>query len=109
MEINTRKRDAVLIFDFKGELDLYHVEDTREMIRKQIDMGEIYIILNLKELTYMDSSGLGVLIWGLQYIRKKNGFIRLINLNGSPKIILELSNAIRLFPVFNSEEEALII
>ncbi len=109
MEINARKKDAMLIFDLIGELDLYCSEDVKEMIRKHIDAGEIHILLNLKDLTYLDSSGLGALIWNLQYVRKKNGFIRLCNLNGSPKHILELSNAIRLFSVFNNEEEAMII
>lgn len=107
MEVTIRQKETVTILDLNGELDLYHSDLVRDMIHKEIDSGTIHMILNCQNLTYLDSSGLGALIINLQYVRSKKGYIRLIHLNGSPKTVLELSNAIRLFPIFSSEEEAL--
>ena len=106
MDVTTRQKDSIIILDLVGELDLYHSDQIRDRIKQHIDSGQIQIVLNCKDLTYLDSSGLGALIWNLQYVRGKKGFIRLVHLGGSPKSVMELSNAIRLFSVFNSEEDA---
>lgn len=106
MDVITRQKDSIVILDLIGELDLYHSDQLRDLLRQTIDSGRTQIILNCKELTYLDSSGLGAMIWNLQYVKTKKGFIRLVHLGGSPKSVMELSNAIRLFSVFNSEEDA---
>jgi len=83
MDIAIRESDDVIIMDINGEIDLYNAPDIKESIRVQIESGKNNIIINLDKVSYIDSSGIGVLISSLSNLKKAGGSLKIINVYAS--------------------------
>ena len=94
------------VLRLSGELDLNSVPDVRRSIRALIDEGLVNFIINLSELDFIDSSGLGVLVGGLARIREKQGEIKLACSNRRILRVFEMTRLTQLFDIYPSEEEA---
>ena len=92
MELKIRKNKDVYIIDVSGEMDLYNSYKLKELIAKMLERQIQCIVLNLEEVEYIDSSGIGALI---------------TNIHGSVKKVIELTKLMGFFPITNSLEEAL--
>lgn len=109
MELSFRpgNRADQLVVTPVGDLDLYaSVAFGRDVVGK-IDGGAKRLVLDFGGVRYLDSSGVGALIRLLQKCRTVGGEIRIANLTGSPKRVLEMSNIISLLKVAPSVESAL--
>ena len=93
-------------FELEGELDLYSTTELRTKILQAFDSNRTSMILDLSKLTYLDSSGVGILIFILQTLRVKKGKLRVIGLGGTPRKVLEMSNIISLVPLAANRQEA---
>jgi len=89
-----------------GELDLNSVPDVRRSIRSLIDEGLVNFIINLTDLDFIDSSGLGVLVGGLARVREKQGEIKITCSNKRITRIFEMTRLTQLFELYPTEEEA---
>jgi anti-sigma B factor antagonist len=108
MKINSREIDGAVILDFHGRLVLG--EDTvllREQVRALIAKGQKKILLNLQDVPYIDSSGLGELVSAFTAARKEGGDLKLLNL--APKVhgLLQITKLYTVFEVYDDEEAAL--
>ena len=63
MELKIRKSGAIYIIDVNGEMDLYNSYKLKELILKMIDKNIEKYIINLEKVDYIDSSGIGALIY----------------------------------------------
>ncbi|HBE04018.1 MAG: anti-anti-sigma factor [Spirochaetes bacterium GWF1_41_5] len=106
MEIKTREREGIIIFDITGEIDLYNAPEIKDSIKKQIDQGHKKIIINLENVSYIDSSGIGALISSLSNLKKIGGGLKIINVYDSVKKVFELTKLTSFFQIFNNEDEA---
>lgn len=79
----------------------------RELIREALDGGRTKILLDLAKVSAMDSSGIGEMVAAYTTVRKRDGQLKLLNL--SPKIndILQVTQLITVFDVFDDSEEAM--
>ena len=107
MEINKREKNAVIILDINGEIDLYNAPDIKDTIKQLIDEGKRQIIINLEKVSYLDSSGIGVLISSLSNLKKVGGALKIINVYASVKKVFELTKLTSFFDIFDGEDEAL--
>ncbi|MFC1504162.1 STAS domain-containing protein [Spirochaetota bacterium] len=107
MEIITRDREGIIIFDIKGEIDLYNAPEIKESIKQQIDQGHKKVIINLENVSYIDSSGIGALISSLSNLKKIGGGLKIINVYDSVRKVFELTKLTSFFQIFNSEDEAI--
>ena len=94
------------VLRLSGELDLNSVPDVRRSIRALIDEGLVNFIINLSELDFIDSSGLGVLVGGLARVREKQGEIKIACSNKRILRVFEMTRLTQLFEIHTSEEEA---
>jgi len=107
MEINCRKKSNIVILDISGDIDLYNASEIMNAIKMLCEKKKYNIIINLKEVDYIDSSGIGVLISGLLHLREYKMGMKLINVYASVKKVFELTNLTSFFDIYNSELEAI--
>jgi anti-sigma B factor antagonist len=107
LQINERTTGDVTILDLKGRVVLGEGDDPfRQRIEALIKRGSLKIILNLREVTYIDSAGVGVMVGRLVALRKLGGDIRLINLVQRNLRVMTITKLVSVFETFESEEEA---
>jgi anti-sigma B factor antagonist len=71
-----------------------------------LDKGEKNIVIDLGDVTYVNSSGLGILISGLTSMKKNGGDLKLANLNSKIEGLLSITKLNQIFQQFNTVEEA---
>lgn len=102
------KKD-ILILRLKGELDDVSVRDLRERISNYIDSYKInHLVLNLADLSFLDSSGIGFIIGRYHQLRKRNGDITISNVNSKIERIIYISGLAKICKIRENEEAVLI-
>ena len=107
MELKIRKSGSIYIIDVNGEMDLYNSYKLKELILKMIDKKILNYIINLEKVDYIDSSGIGALIYICSTIKKNNMKLRIVNIHGSVKKVIELTKLMGYFPISNNIDEAI--
>ncbi len=107
LHIEERERDGIVILDLKGPLTLGHGDlELRDRLPALHQSGKVNIVLNLKDVTEIDSTGLGTLVFGLARLRKAGGRLALANLNRSHMGLFLLTKLAVAFEFFDDEQEA---
>ena len=106
MDISSRVRGDVVILDISGEIDLYNAPEIIDIVNKLIDQKKYSVVINLKEVTYIDSSGIGALISSLSNLKKYHGGLKIINVFASVKKVFELTKLTSFFEIYDSEDDA---
>jgi len=108
METASRQANGVSVLDVKGRITLGEgTVALREVIRGLLDKGSRKILLNLREVDYVDSAGLGELVRSYTTIRKQGGEVKFLNLSGRVRDLLQATGLLAVFEVFNSESAAI--
>lgn len=101
------EKNGISIFYLKGSLDFLQSVKVRTYMLKEIEEKHITnIIINLSEVHYMDSSGLGALV-GVVTKVKKTGEIRMCNIQKSPLDLLKLTRLLSLFKIDATEDDSI--
>ena len=102
------KRD-ILILRLKGELDDVSVVDLRLRISNYIDDYKInHLVLNLQDLSFLDSSGIGFIIGRYHQLRNRYGDINISNVNSRIERIIYVSGLAKICKIRESEDAVLI-
>ena len=107
MELKIRKNEDIYIIDVLGEMDLYNSYKLKELLMKMIEKKIENFIINMNEVEYIDSSGIGALIYITSTIKKMNLHLSITNVHGSVKKVIELTKLSSFFPIISSLEEAI--
>ncbi|RFU69173.1 anti-sigma F factor antagonist [Bacillus sp. V59.32b] len=106
--IDMEAKNAVLCIRLKGELDHHAAEELRTRASTAIEKGSIkHIVLNLGELSFMDSSGLGVILGRYNQIKQNKGEMIVCAISPSVKRLFEMSGLFKIIKLELSEENAL--
>ena len=107
MTLTERRLGDVTVLDLKGRLVLEEGDAVlRERVRLLVEEGRLKILLNLRDVTYIDSCGIGVLIAKFVSVRRKGGDVRLVHLTTRSRRLMEISKLLNVFRIFDSEAEA---
>src|SRR3954463_7589791 len=108
IDFSTRQSDDITIIDLKGRITLGEGSVTvRETVHDLLSKGQKRILLNLGEVNYIDSSGIGELVSAFTAAKKLGGELKLLNLT---KKIHDLLQITKLYTVFDvKEDEALAV
>jgi anti-sigma B factor antagonist len=107
LEIVQRETEGVVILDVNGRLTVGASATTlRDYSRELAAAGKINVILNLAEVDYIDSTGLGSLVVAYTKLRKAGGRLRLLNLNRRNIELLVLTKLTTVFELFDDEHNA---
>jgi anti-sigma B factor antagonist len=106
-EFTVRERDEVTIVDGKGKITTAGGAGTlRNIIMKLHEEGKVHLILNLAEITYIDSSGLGQIVSGFSRITGSGGELKLLKLTGRVRGFLQTTKLSSIFEIFEDEDLA---
>lgn len=83
LRIARRTADAISVLDVEGQLDLSNCHVLHEAVDKEVSAGQFRIILNLKLLSFIDSSCLGSILGSLGEVRKRGGDLAIV---GNPLV-----------------------
>ena len=107
MQISARHLDKITIFDISGDIDLATSPEWRKpLLRELRELRTPRVVLNLKAVRYIDSSGVASLVEGLKAARDVGARFILFGLNTTVREVLQLSKLVRIFEICESEEQA---
>ncbi len=108
LSLKTRRFEDVVVLDLSGKLTIGEpVLLLRENLRSGVSEGERKFILNLGEVNYIDSSGLGELVSSYTTIRNKGGDVKLLKLTSKTKDLLQMTKLLTVFDVYEDEAKAI--
>jgi len=108
LEIQQRDREGVLILDLNGRLTVGpEVSIFRDRMQKLIDTGSRQIVLNLQQVDYIDSTGLGALVLCYTSLQRAGGSVKLLNLSRRGIQLLVMTKLTTIFEVFDDEQNAI--
>lgn len=108
LKLSARRVNNVCIVDLSGRVTMGDGSaELREALRKMASEGQSSVLLNLAELTYIDSSGIGVLVSSFATLRSQNGRLKLLNLTSRVKDLLLITKLYAVFEIFDDEAVAL--
>lgn len=108
MKITQREVDNAVILDLNGKLTGGPDADQfREVFKSLIEQDKKNIIVNLEKVSWINSTGLGILISGYTSVRRGGGDLVIMNVSDRIESILYVTKLNLLFKTFESEEEAL--
>ena len=108
MTLKPRRIDDVVILDLGGRITIGEgAVMLRNQIQKLLDAGDAKFLLNLADVDYIDSSGLGELVTSFTTVRNKNGQLKLLNLTRRVRDLLQITKLLTVFDTFDNETEAM--
>ena len=108
LEVTERQAGDVTILDMSGAVRMGEGSiELRNPIRGLVDGGKKKILLNLAEVGYIDSSGIGELVSSYTAINKDGGQLTLLNLKQKLRDLLTITKLLTVFDVYETEPEAL--
>ena len=107
MQIFTRRNDKTTIFDLSGDIDFANSPVVRDSVLREIRESRTpRVVVNLSKVRYMDSSGVASLVEGLKASRDLGSRFILVGLSTSAREVLQLSRLLKVFEIYDSEEQA---
>lgn len=107
MKYRIRERDGITIIDLSGKvMGGSDAEVFKDCIYDLLEEDRRKIIVNLAKVTWINSSGVGILITGYTTMRKKDGDLKLLNVSEKIKSILYVTKLNLIFECFEDEDEA---
>ena len=106
LEIAEREREGVTILGLKGRVTVGEVTPVRDKIAALLAAGQPRIVLDLADVDYIDSTGLGNLVIGFTQVKRAGGGLKLMNLNKRNVELLALTRLHTVFEVFGDEVNA---
>ena len=107
MKIEERALEHVVVLDLKGKLTIGEGDELlKETIQKLIDQGHNKLLLNLEDVPYVDSAGLGEIVRTYTTVSRQGGSLKLVNLTKRITDLLAITKLLTVFDTFESEADA---
>jgi anti-sigma B factor antagonist len=106
LQIGSDRDGDVCVIDVRGEIDVYTSAALKQQIVDAVGGGCLHVIVDLQEVGFIDSSGLGVLVGGLRRTRERGGSLRLVCSREPILKTFRITGLDKVFPTFATLEEA---
>jgi anti-sigma B factor antagonist len=107
VQLSTRQSGDSTVVVVEGNIDLYNSPEVRRTLLGALQAkGAKRVVINLQKVKYIDSSGVASLVEGLKASRTTGVRLSLVGLSPAAREVLELSRLVKLFEVYESEEQA---
>ena len=108
LSIASREVDGVTVLDLSGRITLGEGSvQLRESVRDLISKGSKSVLLNMGEVNYIDSSGLGELVSAYTTARNQGAAVKLLSLTHKVKDVLQLTKLYTVFDIYDDEASAI--
>ncbi len=107
LKMNTREIGGVTVVDLEGRIVLGEESNAmREQVKSLLAANKKKIVLNMANVTYIDSAGLGTLVASFHSARSQGATLKLANLGDKFREVLQVTKLLTVFEVFNNEATA---
>ena len=107
MKSTIRSVGDVRVIDLEGKITIGGGDvQLRQLIEESINEGHVKLLLNLKAVSHIDSAGIGEMVGCFTTVARRGGQMRLVNLPPKINDILQVTQLITVFDVFDDEAEA---
>ena len=106
LSVTSTDHGSVTIVHVTGEIDVYTAPLLREVLDKQVAAGRIDLVVDLEKVTFMDSTGLGVLVGRLKLVRGQNGTLRIVSAQDRILKVFKITGLDKVFHIYPTVEEA---
>jgi anti-sigma B factor antagonist len=106
LEMSDRVVEGVTVLDMRGRLVLDETDLFRRRIEDLIRDSRVKIVLNLKDVNYIDSAGVGMMVGKYLSVRRQGGDIKLLHLSPRSNRVMTITKLTTVFESFESEEQA---
>jgi anti-sigma B factor antagonist len=108
MKIGKRDRDGVTILELEGKITIGKGDVAlREAVQQALAEGANKLLIHLEKVSTIDSSGVGELVSAFTTVTNRGGKLKLVNLPPKVNDILQITQLITVFEVYDTEDEAL--
>jgi len=108
LRIDIRETPGAVILNLNGRITLGEaVADLRDAIREAVAGERKNVVLNLSDVTYIDSTGLGQLVASFATVTNHGGQLKLVNLQKRVQDLMQITKLLTVFETYSSEEAAL--
>jgi len=108
MKATIRQVDSVIVIDISGRITLGEgCAQLRELIRDQLGKGNKQILLNLADVAYIDSSGIGELVSAYTAVSNQGGQLKLLNLTKKVHDLLQITKLYTVFDIHDDEAKGI--
>ena len=106
MKINVKENKEIRILEVSGEIDFYSSRDLRQKFQEVLDKKASKLLVDLKKVSYIDSSGLATFVEALQRMNQAGGKLVLVGLTAAVRSVFEIAKLDSIFILADSEERA---
>ena len=108
MTIETRTANGVTILDIHGKITIGEGSaEVRNTVRELLQAGKKNILLNMGDVSYVDSSGIGELVSSFTTVTNQGGQLKLLSLTKKLRELLAITKLLTVFDTFDDEAEAI--
>lgn len=107
LEIAERDVDDVTVLDLQGHLVLDETEQFRRRVEDLVQKRRLKILLNLEDVTYIDSAGVGMLVGKYLSVRRMGGDVKLLHLSRRSYRVMTITRLLSVFESFDAEDQAI--
>ncbi len=102
LSVSSSEQGGVTVVHVGGEIDVYTAPLLREALDKQVAAGRTDIVVDLENVTFMDSTGLGVLVGRLKLVRGQNGSLRIVSAQDRILKVFKITGLDKVFHIYDS-------
>lgn len=106
LSVSSSEHGALTVVHVGGEIDVYTAPLLREALDKQVAAGRTNLVVDLENVTFMDSTGLGVLVGRLKLVRGQNGSLRIVSSQERILKVFKITGLDKVFHIHASVQSA---
>src|SRR3970282_169916 len=107
MHIEVTEAAEITVVGPQGDLDMAVADEVKRVLAGLIDKGQSRVVMDLSQVGYIDSSGMGVLVASMKQARAAGGDVRLCALQEDVRAIFEMTRLIKVMSIHPTRQEAL--
>ncbi len=102
-----RTEDDVTLIEMSGQLDAFTTPDVKAEFKKLTDARNYKLVLNLQNVDYINSTGIGAIVAVAQQVRRRKGDLKIYGMKPDIRKVFDLVGASKILEIFETEQEAL--
>ena len=106
MEISARQIGEVVLLDVHGEIDLYNAPQLKTAVDQVVAGGQLKVVVNLARCSYLDSTGIGILVHCVSEVARRGGLLKLQSPSASLMQVFQMTRLLSHFDIRESEDDA---
>lgn len=110
LQVNVRVLEGgIHALEFHGEIDVYNSANVKDALARLLDDGNARVVVNLEQVRYIDSTGLGAMLEGFEKFKRKQGSMVIVCTHPRIVRIFKITGLDNIMRVFQNEQEALAV